>query len=60
MTMPNKKKPTVRVRPFSYQPNKAELDAPIDIRKADGTCPTPEELACAVLQPVTVVEDADA
>ena len=48
------KKPTVRVRPFSYQPNKAELEEDMRLDA------TPEELARAVLRPVTVVEDESA
>ena len=51
---------TVRVKPHSYQPSKAEREAPIDIRKPDGTRPTPEELADAVLRPVRIIEDPDA
>ena len=50
----------VRVRPHSYQPGKAELNAPINIRKPDGSAPTPDELAEAVLRPVRIVEDSDA
>lgn len=51
---------TVRVKPHSYQPSKAELEAPIDIRKPDGSSPTVDELVDAVLAPVEIVEDADA
>ena len=51
---------TVRVKPHSFQPRKAELEAPIDIRKPDGTAPTPDELAEAVLRPVRIVEDSEA
>ena len=50
----------VRVKPHSYQPGKAELNAPINIRKPDGSAPTPDELAEAVLRPVRIVEDSDA
>ncbi len=50
----------VRVKPHSYQPSKAELEVPIDIRKPDGTRPTVEELVDAVLAPVEVVEDSEA
>ncbi len=46
--------PTVRVKPHSYQPSKAELDEPVKIDA------TPEQLAEAVLRPVTLVEDPDA
>ena len=51
---------TVRVRPHTYQPSKAELDASIDLRKPDGTRSTVEELVDAVLAPVEIVEDPDA
>ena len=37
-----------------YQPSKAELEEPVDLRKPGGERPSPEELARAVLQPVTV------
>lgn len=37
-----------------YQPSKAELEEPIDIRREDGTAPTPEELARAALRPVDI------
>ena len=47
----------VRVRPHTYQPSEAELNDPIAIRKPDGTAPTPDELATAVLRPVRIVED---
>ena len=53
-------KPTVRVKPHSYQPSKAELEEDIVIRKADGTVPTPEELARVALRPMNIVEDPDA
>lgn len=48
---------TVRVKPNRYQPTKAELEESIVIRKADGTMPTPEELAHIALAPVTLIED---
>ena len=51
---------TVRVKPHSYRPTKAEMGAPIDLRKADGTRPTPEELANAMLAPVKIFEDPEA
>ncbi len=50
----------VRVKPHTYQPSKAELEAPIDIRRPDGTRPTPDALAAAVLAPVHVVQDSEA
>ncbi len=51
---------TVRVRSNRYQPNKAELEAPVEIRKADGTRPSVEELVDAVLAPVEIVKDPEA
>lgn len=50
----------VRVKPHSYQPSKAEMEATIDIRKPDGTRPTVDELVDAVLAPVRIVEDRNA
>ena len=44
-------KPTIRVKPYDYQPSKADHDQAF---KADAT---PEDLARAVLRPVQVVED---
>ena len=41
-------KPTVAVKPYSYQPSKAELKADVSVRA------TPEQLARAVLSPVNV------
>ncbi len=55
-----KDRPTVRVKPHSYQPSKAELEEPFVIRKPDGAMPTPEELARVALRPAKVVEDPDA
>ena len=55
-----KDKPTVRVKPHSYQPSKAERDAPIDIRKPDGTWPTVDEFMDAAFGPVEIVEDPEA
>lgn len=54
------KRRTVRVKPMSYQPTKAEREAPIDIRKPDGTRPTVDELVDAVLAPVEIIEDPNA
>lgn len=48
---------TVRLKPNRYQPSKAQLEEEIVLRKPDGTPPTPQELARAVLQPVNVVRD---
>ena len=53
-------KPTVRVKPHTYQPSKAELEEPIILRKPDGSRPTVDEVLDAVLAPVKVVEDMDA
>ncbi len=39
---------TVTVKPYVYQPSKAELNADV------GIAATPEDLARAILQPVTV------
>ncbi|MCY3794810.1 MAG: hypothetical protein OXG51_10615 [Gammaproteobacteria bacterium] len=47
-------RPEVRVKPRSYQPTKAELEADISIDA------TPEQLADAILRPVKVIEDPDA
>ena len=45
---------TVRVKPHSYQPSKAELEQPVKIDA------TPEQLARAVLRPVKIIGDSDA
>ena len=47
-------KPVVRVRPFSYQPKKAELedDASVDA--------SPEDARDALMRTVTIREDPDA
>lgn len=50
----------VRVKPNRYQPTRAEVEEPILIRKADGTVPTPEELARVAFAPVTLIEDPEA
>ena len=41
----------IHVKPTTYQPSKAELEEPV---KVDAT---PEDLARAVMQPVTVITD---
>ena len=51
---------TVCVKPHVYQPTKAEMEAPIDIRKPDGSKPSVDEVAEAVLAPTKIVEDSDA
>lgn len=38
----------------AYQPSKAEMEKVIDVRKADGSMPTPEKLAQAALRPVNI------
>ena len=47
------KKPVVRVRPYSYQPSKAELEEDVRVDA------TPEEVRAALMRPVTVEEEAD-
>ena len=59
MTKPEDR-PTVCVKPHSYQPSKAELEKPFVIRKPDGSIPTPGELVRAALRPVNVIEDPEA
>ena len=53
MTKAPKARP-LRVKPRSYQPKNAELEADVSIDT------TPDELAEAVLRPVRLVEDQDA
>ncbi|MDE0149145.1 MAG: hypothetical protein OXM58_12310 [Rhodospirillaceae bacterium] len=45
---------TVRLRPASIYPTKAELEEPVRIDA------TPDELAAAILRPVRIVTDKDA
>ncbi len=45
--------PTVRLKPSSYQPSKAELEEPVTVPEDT----TPEDLARAVVTPVNVVEE---
>ena len=45
---------TVRVKPHSYQPSKAELEEPIRINA------TPDQIALAAVTPVRIIEDHDA
>ena len=59
MTKPEERQ-TVRIKPHSFQPSKAELEEPFVIRKPDGSVPTPGELVRAALRPMNVVEDPDA
>ena len=53
-TMPQPDRPTVRVKPHSYQPSKAEREAPIRIKA------TPDQIVKAAVTPVNIVEDPDA
>ncbi len=45
---------TVRLKPNSYQPRKAEMEEPVKIDA------TPEQVARAVLRPVKIIKDPDA
>ena len=54
------KRRTVRVRPHSYQPSKAEREEPMVLRNPDGSRPTVDELVEAAFGPVEVVEDSEA
>ena len=50
-----KRKPkTVEIVRASYQPTKAEQEEEFAIRKPDGSTPSVEEIAQAVLQPVNI------
>ena len=49
-----KEKPVVRVRPFHYQPSKAELEADITVDAS------PEAVRDALMRSVMVEEDDDA
>lgn len=52
---------TIRVKPYSYQPSKAELEEPITLpTKPDGTPYTLEEVVHAITRPVNIIEDPDA
>ena len=53
-TMPQPDRPTVRVKPHSYQPSKAEREAPIRINA------TPQQIAKAAVTPVRIIADQDA
>ena len=52
--MAEKEIQTIRVKPHSYQPSKAELEAPINLNA------TPEQIARAAVTPVRIIEDPDA
>ena len=64
--MPDKQEPMtikrdeVCVKPHSYQPTKAELEEPIDIRQSDGSRPTFRQFVDKVLRPVKIIEDPEA
>ena len=47
-------KDAVRVKPYSYQPSKVELEEDVSVDA------TPEEVRAALMRPVKIVEDADA
>ena len=47
---------TIHVKPTTYQPSMAELEAPI--RLPAGT--TPQQMVNAVMTPVRIIEDPDA
>ena len=49
-----KTRSTVTVKPYNYQPSKAELEADVRIST------TPEKLAAAVMQSVTIRKADDA
>ena len=53
-------RPTIRVKPYSYQPSKAELEEPVVLRNPDGSQPTFEEVTRAIVTPVRIIEDPDA
>ena len=54
MTKPITDRPTIRVKPHSYQPSKAEREAPFRLNA------TPEQIAKAAVTPVRIVEDPEA
>ncbi len=45
---------TVALVRSTYQPSKGEMEKVIDVRKADGSMPTPEELVQVALRPVNI------
>lgn len=46
--------PRVDLVKQDYQPTQAELNEPIRLRKKDGSLPTPEEVAKALVEPVAI------
>ncbi len=53
-------RPTIRVKPHSYQPTKAEKEEPLILRKPNGRRPTPEEVVRTALRPMNVIVDPEA
>ena len=56
MTKPTR---TVRLKPASYKPSKAEMDELIILRSPDGSRQTPEDVARAIVRPVRIIRDPD-
>ena len=54
MTKRSDNPPTIRVKPHSYQPSKAEREATIRFNA------TPDQIIRAAVTPVRIVEDPDA
>lgn len=46
--------PTIELSPSDHQPTKAEMEEQFALRNPDGSAPTMEEIAQAVLQPVKI------
>jgi len=53
-TSPHKRRTAALVK-SSYQPNKAELEDGIVLRRKDGSVPTPREVGRALTRPVEVI-----
>ena len=51
MTRPTTDRPTIRVRPHSYQPSKSEREALIRVNA------TPDQIAKAAVTPVRIIEE---
>ena len=47
-------RPIIRVKPHSYQPSMADLEAPINLSA------TSEQIVCAAVTPARIIEDPDA
>ena len=54
MTDKRKEPKIVEMVKSGYQPTKAEMEEVVALRKADGSAPTMEEIAQAVLQPAKI------